>query len=384
MSQAARSCGKDLMQAPLICRPTLRVNPDSCARGQRSVSVCCLGPELVAFLASFPRPDEILKSIFRVTIAQIPSPEGDSIPAVSGRYLLFEDEVEFVPHFPFETDVKYRATFDPNSVGAPFIADSLSLEFLMPSEQPSLALTEVTHIYPSCDLLPENLLRFYVCFSNSMQRGRALEQISLLNFDRRPVADALYRPPVELWDRSMRHLTVLLDPGRLKRWVGPNVELGPPLKVGQEYTLEIGSGMIDLYGRSLAEPFSKHFVVGDPVREPISVENWKILPPATFSRQALVFMFPRPLDWALLLRTIRVESADGSVIDGQVAVDQCESQWTFTPHAPWMAGEYLIRIGSGLEDVCGNSVAGAFDRPLRGKPHLVKGTDDSSLIFQLI
>jgi len=112
-----------------------------------------------------------------------------------------------------------------------------------------------------------------------MQRGRALDQISLIDSRGQPVADALYRAPVELWDRTMQHLTVLLDPGRLKRWVGPNVVLGPPLKVGQKYSLEIGSGMLDLHGRPLRERFRKHFLVGNAVRERISVEHWKILPP---------------------------------------------------------------------------------------------------------
>jgi hypothetical protein len=164
--------------------------------------------------------------------------------------------------------------------------------------------------------------------------------------------------------------------------VGPNVELGPPLKVGQEYTLEIGSGMIDLYGRRLRERFRKHFLVGNAVREPISVEHWKILPPVTGSRQALVLMFTNPLDWALLLQTITIGSADGSVIDGQVVVDQCERQWSLTPSSSWMAGVYHIRVGCSLEDVCGNSITGAFDRPLRKGPNLVTKIN-GSLMFQL-
>jgi hypothetical protein len=61
----------------------------------------------------------------------------------------------------------------------------------------------------------------------------------------------LYRAPVELWDRSMQHLTILVDPGRLKRGVGPNRELGPPLKVGDEYALVAGSGLVDLSGEPL-------------------------------------------------------------------------------------------------------------------------------------
>lgn len=54
-----------------------------------------------------------------------------------------------------------------------------------------------------------------------------------------------------------------------------------------------------------------------PVRERISVEDWKILVPVTNSRQALVLMFTSPLDWALLQQTIAIESADGLVIGGR-------------------------------------------------------------------
>jgi len=58
---------------------------------------------------------------------------------------------------------------------------------------------------------------------------------------------------------------------------------------------------IDLYGRPLRERFSKRFLVVDPVCEPIAVESWKSLTPMTGSRQALVLMFTKPPDWALVL-----------------------------------------------------------------------------------
>ena len=366
-----------------VCQPRLQVSSDRSPHGP-SVSVCFLAPDLIAFLRSCSRADELLRSVFRVTVAQAPSPEGHGLPDVSGRYLLFEDEVEFVPHFPFDRDVKYRASFHPQALGAPLAAQSLNLEFLIPSAQKAPELTEVTDIFPSCDLLPENLLRFYVCFSNSMQRGRALKEISLLDSDGQPAVDALYRPPVELWDRSMRHLTVLLDPGRLKRWVGPNVQLGPPLKMGRRYTLEIGAGINDVYGRPLRERFRKHFIVGDPVRKHISVKDWKVLTPVAGSRRALVLRFTSPLDWALLLQTIRIESADGFVVEGRVVVGQHERRWRFTPTSPWISGVYHIRVGSSLEDVCGNSVTGAFDRPLRKDPSLEAKIDGRSLSFRLI
>ena len=363
----------------------LRVNSGSSADGPGNVSACGLDPDLVALLASSKQMSDVLKSVFRVTVAAAASPD-DGLPDVSGRYLLFDDEIRFIPTFPFDSDLKYRVIFDPRPLGfllAPEPTEEpMTLEFVIPSAPQAPELTKVTHIFPSGDLLPENLLRFYVCFSNSMQRGRALDEISLLDSEGQPVADALYRTPVELWDRAMRRLTVLLDPGRLKRWVGPNVELGPPLKAGQTYTLEIGSGMIDLNGSPLRERFRKRFLVGDPLREHISVESWELLPPVARSRQALVLLFKSPLDWTLLAQTITIESAEGSVIAGQMGVDQCEKRWSFTPASPWMAGMYRINVRSSLEDVCGNSILGAFDRPIPKVPHPA-AQRNGSMVFRL-
>ena len=370
------------MNAPVISQSTLRVNGAS-QHGPCSVSACYLGPDLIAVLARSTQLSQLMTSVFRVIVAQGPGPEGDGLPDVAGRYILFDDEVRFVPTFPFDSDVKYCVMFDARPLG--FLAEeALMVEFVIPSEQKAPELTEVTHIFPSWNLLPENLLRFYVCFSNSMQRGGAPCEISLLDSEGQPVADALYRPPVELWDRTMRRLTVLLDPGRLKRWVGPNVELGPPLKAGQTYTLEIGSGMIDLNGRPLRERFRKHFLVSDPVREGISIASWELLPPMTGSRQPLRLLFEAPLDWALLSQTITVESADGSVVAGQIVVDQSEKRWSFTPSWPWIAGTYHVRVTSSLEDVCGNSVTGAFDRPIRSVGPPATPTDRAPLVFQLM
>ena len=216
-----------------------------------------------------------------------------------------------------------------------------------------------------------------------MQRGRAEEQIRLLGPDGKPAPDVLYRPPVELWDRSMRHLTILLDPGRLKRGVGPNRELGPPLKAGHQYTLAIGSGMLDFSGRPLRKSIYKRFHVTDANREPIAVEQWRILPPATNSHDPLALMFPKPLDWALLWHTIDVVSERGQSIEGRIAIDQGERRWTFNPASPWIAGSYSVRIASGLEDVCGNTLLEAFDRPLRSGSSLISGAATRSIPFHL-
>jgi hypothetical protein len=365
-------------------KPALRVNSDGASQGPGSVSVYCLGPEFFSLLAGAAHPLDLLKSVFRVTVARETSADDDRLPNVSGRYLFLEDEIQFVPTFPYERDLKYRASFDLSSLESCPTEKPATIEFAIPSEPPAVALPVVAQIFPSCDVLPENLLRFYVHFSHSMQRGRALDEISLLDSGGRPLADALYRPPVELWDRALQRLTVLLDPGRLKRRMGPNLALGPPLKAGRHYILEIGSGMIDLHGRPLHEPFRKRFLAADPVRVPIPVKDWQLHRPATRSREALTLTFSSPLDRALLFETIRIESEDGSLIEGQLAVDECETRWSLTPASPWMAGVYRVRVNSHLEDVCGNTPTGAFDRPVRGNPDTITEPARSSFTFRLV
>lgn len=340
------------------------VNFDPRQPGSRYVSLRNLPPDLIASLAGRPDAVRLLQSLFRVRVIGVGVPGDEELPDVLGRHEILENEVRFIPRFPFDSGIRFGAIFDPNPLGYPEVSEVLTLEFSL-ARPMSLKCPQVKRVFPSSDSLPENLLRFYVCFSNPMQRGRSEEQIRLLGADGRPAPDTLYRPPVELWDKSMRHLTILLDPGRLKRGVGPNRALGPPVKAGQKYTLAIGSGMIDFSGRSLRESFYKSFHVTEAVREPIVIEQWKILSPARKSRQPLVLMFPKPLDWAMLWRAITIASEGAETIDGRITIDQGERRWSFTPTAPWTAESYYVRIAPGLEDVCGNNALGAFDRPLR-------------------
>jgi hypothetical protein len=230
---------------------------------------------------------------------------------------------------------------------------------------PGLADAKVTHVFPSGDVLPENVLRLYIRFSNPMQRGRALDNIVMLGPDGTLAPDVLYRAPVELWDRSMTCLTILLDPGRLKRGVGPNRMLGAPLNAGQQYTLTIGRGMMDTHCRPLREACNKSFRVSEAIREPINIERWTILPPPVRGREPLELTFPAPLDWAQLWRGIAVVSPTGQPMSGRIDIDLGETRWRFTPEEPWQAGTHTIRVAPGLEDICGNTPHRPFDGALR-------------------
>jgi hypothetical protein len=359
----------------LASQPALAIESDPGGAGW-CVMARNLGSYLVASLGG------CVKSLLRVKVAQAGDPDDEDFPDVSGNHEILRSGVRFTPRFPFDPGVPFRVILDLGALGRPGLAEVRSLEFSIPKETIALG-TEVRQVFPSNDVLPENLLRFYVRFSTPMQRGRAEDNIEILGPDGAPAPDVLYRAPVELWDRRMTCLTILLDPGRLKRGVGPNRMLGPPLKAGQRYTLVIGPGMIDVLGRPLRENFHKSFSVSEAVRKPIAIEEWKILPPTMESHEPLELGFPWPLDWAQLWHGITVALETGQPISGRIHIDPGEQRWRFTPDAPWRVGTHRIRVAPGLEDICGNTPYGPFDGPFRSADEVAFETAIRLILFEV-
>ena len=300
-----------------------------------------------------------LQPVLRVEVGR----GDDTLPPIAGRHALTEDGLRFTPLFPFVAGLAFRATFDPRPLGADKPEEGLTITFAGLAA-PLAEAPVVERIYPSADELPENLLRFYVRFSQPMQRGRVGTEFALLGQDGRPLYDALYRAPVELWDREMRCLTILLDPGRLKRMVGPHRALGPPLRAGEFYALSIGAGMIGASGRSLPRTVLKRFRATAPMRTPLSATPWQLVPPRVASRERLLVRFGRTMDWALLQQAITVTTIDGRSVAGCVDACLLEKEAVFTPAEPWSPAPHILRASPQLEDVCGNDFADAFDKSL--------------------
>ena len=344
-------------------------------RGGWYVSASGLGPGLAAHFSGR------LQSLLRVKVDQPGEPDQEGLPTLSGDYLVLGDEVRFTPHFPFERGLSFRAILDLRVLRQLDAVETVTRDFSFPTLEKPHEPSEVIKVYPSNQVLPENLLRFYVRFSTAMRRGCVEDNVEILGPDDRPVPDVLYRAPVELWDRSMTCLTILLDPGRLKRGVGPNQLLGPPLIAGQNYTLKIGVGMIDVYRRPLRDVFLKRFIASEATRAPVELEAWNVRSPAVASHEPVELMFPGPLDWAQLRHGIAVTSCVGKPIGGCVDIDRDERRWCFTPDAPWPAGLYRISVSPTLEDVAGNTPTRPFDGPLRPEGKLVAETARRCITF---
>jgi hypothetical protein len=235
------------------------------------------------------------------------------------------------------------------------------------------ATTVVESIDPRVEEIPANLLRFAITFSAPMEEGSAAGRVHLLDAEGRELTGALFGMPPELWDRERRRLTVLLEPGRIKRGLQPNVQAGPPLREDDTVTLAVDAGIRDATGAELVALAERSFRVGAPVRALVDPSRWDVRWPRN-ERDELVIRFERPLDPVLARRCIRVVDGGGRPVPGRVTIDESSMVWTFHADAGVpgsgsadVAADRVIRIDTRLEDFAGNSVRRVFDRDL-GRP----------------
>jgi hypothetical protein len=220
--------------------------------------------------------------------------------------------------------------------------------------------TRVAQVYPSGGVLPENQLKLYVEFSAPMQRGEAWQRIRLLDAQGAVIELPFLEIEQELWDRDGKRLTVLFDPGRIKRGLFSLDEAGPALERDRAYTLVVDREWRDGNGVALEREFKKQFRTGAEDREPPDPQKWRISSPAPNTTAPLVVQFPESLDYALLLHSLRVKS-DAGLLQGSVSLGPQETEWRFTPNQPWRAGDYHLEIDTSLEDLAGNRIGRPFD-----------------------
>jgi hypothetical protein len=273
---------------------------------------------------------------------------GPDAPPMLGAYSTEHGALLFHPKWPLTPGLHVRAVFHPAG------AAPLTTEFDIPKAAPTAA-TRIAHVYPSSSILPANALKLYIYFSGPMRRGDAWQHLKLLDEAGKPVELPFLELDQELWDPGNTRLTVLFDPGRIKRGLLPLNEEGPNIREGRTYTLSLSRDWLDANGAPLAEPFTKTFRVAGDEREPVDPAKWRISTPAPGTMDPLVVTFPRPLDFALLQHTIRTG------VPGKVEVERDETEWRFTPAGPWKVGDYQLTIDTTLEDLAGNRVGRPFD-----------------------
>lgn len=277
-----------------------------------------------------------------------------------GDYGVADGELRFVPRFPLQAGLAYRATLDLNAI-QDHGRRRLTIERVFAIPRRETPRTRLLAIFPTSDLLPENQLKLYLHFSAPMREGDIYRHIRLRDQEGNLVALPFLEIDQELWDRSRTRLTLLFDPGRIKRGLKPRIDFGPILEEGKSYTLTIDGNWRDAQDQPLGADHHKKFQAGGPDETQPDPRHWKLHPPEVVGRGPLTIEFGEPLDHAMLTRVLSVVDAVDERIAGEISIDRHETRWTFTPSQPWRPGRYRLVVETTLEDLAGNSIGRPFE-----------------------
>jgi hypothetical protein len=319
------------------------------------VRVIGLSSAELSSLGAMPFDDDAWAKLMRVSVVQA-APDA---PPIAGRFTVTSSSLDFTPRYPFDPGRQYVATFDPSRLLTRRGAAVVRSAFSLPARDVK-PTTTVVRMLPTSDTLPENLLRVYLEFSAPMAREHGRDFLTLKDEHGGEVKDAFLALDVDFWSPDGRRYTVFFDPGRVKRGILPNDEFGRALLPGHRFTLVVDPRWRDANGQPLASAFEHSFAVGPADMAPLSVNDWKIQPPAAATRDPVVVTFPKPLDHGLLQRALGVARGT-TAVTGDIAIGAGETEWRFTPRDPWPAGRCDLVVLSILEDPMGNKIGRPFD-----------------------
>lgn len=243
-------------------------------------------------------------------------------------------------------------------------------------------LPYVQAVYPTADTVPENMLKMYLRFSAPMREGEALQHITLLDDKNDTIPDVFLNLQPELWNNERTVLTLWLDPGRIKRDLFPNRQMGNPLHQDKLYVLVISNDWKDARGLFLRQSYRKKFVVA--ARDSLIPQpaQWVVYAPSFKTSQPLQVSLGEPLDYYLLKETIQIINEKGNPVAGKIFITGKETVFEFIPDEPWQPGHYRIRVAAHLEDLAGNNLNRLFDRDLQD-PQTQEEKDVFEKVFEI-
>ncbi|GAA0835594.1 hypothetical protein GCM10009112_27600 [Marinomonas arenicola] len=295
---------------------------------------------------------------------------------IAGRYHHDDTRAYFTPYFEFVRGQSY--VVETKEITSEQGLQAHLYEFKLTAAVPKTA--KVTQIQPSSSRIPENTLRFYLYFTQAMKPNVAFNYIKLVNAAGEEDNAAFMKFKQELWSADRKRLTLLMDPGRIKRGVETNLELGPALESGKKYKIVVKAGWPTASGNQTLLGFSHSYQISNALRTLPDVKKWTITAPKRGSLQPLRIQLDRLFDYQLLHSKIALYTPDGDKISGQIDLDEEHQTWQFTPERQWHTKQVMLSVDAKLEDVAGNNFKDVMDHPVGDKIHQIDSIERSILL----
>jgi len=344
--------------APSSARPGIQLNAQT-----NTVDISGLPAATLAALSNARWTDADWQALLRVSV-KTSGVASSAPPAVAGTYSVAGATLRFTPMFPFDEGRQYDVVLNPARLpagvdGVPWRQQLVSAVVGKPAVARSPS-TVVTHVYPSGDVVPANQLRMYLHFSAPMDWRSGYDYLTLLDERGQEVVDAFLPLDADFWNDDRTRYTVFFDPGRVKRGILPNRQMGRALERGKRYTLVVKREWRDGHGLPLKDEFRHEFRASPPIERALTMAAWKVTTPKAGTREPVAVTFPDPLDHGLLRRALGI-ARGGTPLVGDVSIESDETRWLFTPRDAWAQGDYEIVALAFLEDLAGNRIGRPFE-----------------------
>lgn len=211
-----------------------------------------------------------------------------------------------------------------------------------------LLAAQAVEVHPAGPTVPENLLRIELRFARPQRLPFDVGRLALLDERGRPLDRALL--DLALPSADGRRITVLMDPGRVKSGVGPNLDAGRALHAGEAVRLRLDGDAV-----------VKQWTVGAALSQPLQPAGWRLSAPRAGSRDALRVELGEPIS-SSGESLIAVVDAAGRRVSGAIALADGDTVWRFTPARPWRVGGHALVTHPALEDPAGNRSCAAFEQ----------------------
>lgn len=283
----------------------------------------------------------------------------DNLMPVLGSFSSESNNQTYTPIIPFTNGETYTIKKEQH------IISSFTIKAQKSSKSP-----ELLAIYPTTDIVPENLLKMYFKFSEPMQEvGNVLDFISVFNKTTNKKVEVFLELETELWNANHTILTLWLDPGRVKKDLIPNKEKGTPILNGDNYEILVSKNFRDANGNNLKQAYSKTFAAGEQDKSKPEAKNFDIIIPKD-KTYPLYIQFKESLDAILSTEVFSILNDRNQEVIGAYNLQNGETSIAFVPMKNWEPGKYRIQILSKLEDLAGNNLNRLFDEDLLNKKNM--------------
>ncbi|MBQ0736143.1 Ig-like domain-containing protein [Aquimarina celericrescens] len=303
---------------------------------------------------------------------EISNVEISSATPILGNVVEEKETIRFNPVIPFGWNQKYTLVYDSTIE---------HFEITLPKKYKYLS---VEAIYPSIKKLPSNLLKWYFKFSKPINQPSVYDNIRFTDTN----GDTLDRVILPLNNALISDngllLTVWVEPGRQKRGLIPNQQLGAVFEEGKEYSLIISKNLKDYEGIAMQQDYIHRFIIVNADREQPTINSWKICIPTPGTTSNLMIHFnEEPMDYGSTLSSIRIIDPQKKEIKGDLKLINNEKTLVFKPLQPWKKGHYQISIDVSLEDLAGNNLNRLFDSDINDIQHGSPDTKEMILEFEV-